>query len=287
MKSNQIERIVRKVEELKALFVFGQRVMPFLEDLFYFIQEIAPLLEEINASLRESSKKMPKASTQLNKVTEATELATTEILDMVDAIGFKLNGIQTNLNRFKSYSDLQEDLSRKMKRRLTLIEQKYPDDQDIQSMRELWDKVDQASNLIDPLQTTQTHIGEIRQLTGNIMIALQVQDITSQQIAAVNHLIESVQGKLNTLLEQLANEPSEGSAGIPKIVKRKVAFDPNAEYTRAGEKQYIADDVVQEALRERDKIVEEVSPVEAAVVQKPAQTIDEAASQDDIDALFK
>jgi chemotaxis regulatin CheY-phosphate phosphatase CheZ len=285
MKTKQIEKIVRKVEELKALFVFGQRVMPFLEDLFYFIQEIAPLIEEINASLRESSKKMPKASNQLNKVSEATEMATTEILDMVDAIGFKLNGIQTNLNRFKSYSDLQDDLSKKIKRRLTMIEQKYPDDPDISSMRELWDKVDQSGNLIDPLQNTQSHINEIRQLSGNIMISLQVQDITSQQIAAVNHLIESVQGKLNTLLEQLANEPVDEALGIPRVTNRKVAFDHNAEYTKAGERQHIADDAVKEAFQIMESKAKE-EKIEESVAKPAEKTADESASQDDIDALF-
>jgi chemotaxis regulatin CheY-phosphate phosphatase CheZ len=280
MKSGQIEKIVRKVEELKALFIFGQRVIPFLEDLFHFVQEIAPLLDEINKSLKESSKKMPNVANQLSKVTEATELATTEILDMVDAIGFKLNGVQTNVNRFKSYVDLQDDLSKKVKRRLAHLEQKYPDDADITSMKELWEKVDQAENLSDPLQNINSHIGEIRMIAGNIMIALQVQDITSQQIAAVNHLIENVQEKLNHLLEQVSNEPMDESTEVPKVVKRKVAFDANAEYTRAGARQSVAEEVLNEMTKAEQKTEE-----------KPAAAIDtssnEAASQDDIDALFK
>jgi chemotaxis regulatin CheY-phosphate phosphatase CheZ len=283
MKTGQIEKIVRKVEELKALFIFGQRVMPFLEDLFYFVQEIAPLLEEINASLKESSKKMPKASDQLSKVTEATELATTEILDMIDAMGFKLNGIQTNLNRFKSYGDLQDDLSRKLKRRLAILEQKYPDDEDVRSAKNLWEKVDQSSNLMDPLQNTQTHINEMRQIASNIMIALQVQDITSQQIAAVNHLIESVQQKLSNLLESLASDEKREITEpvIPKVTRKVVAFDSNAEYTKSGARQHIADEVLKEQKTEPEKPI-----MEEDITEKP-QSLNEAASQDDIDALFK
>jgi chemotaxis regulatin CheY-phosphate phosphatase CheZ len=278
MKSGQIEKIVRKVEELKALFIFGQRVIPFLEDLFHFVQEIAPLLDEINKSLKESSKKMPNVANQLSKVTEATELATTEILDMVDAIGFKLNGVQTNVNRFKSYVDLQDDLSKKIKRRLSHLEQKYPDDADIASMKELWEKVDQSENLSDPLQNISTHIGETRMLAGNIMIALQVQDITSQQIAAVNHLIENVQEKLNHLLEQVSNEPMEESTEVIKP-KRKIAFDANAEYTKAGARQGVAEEVFSQMNKPQEPIVPQAPKTET--------TTNEAASQDDIDALFK
>jgi|AMZC01.1.fsa_nt_AMZC01005255.1_2 chemotaxis regulatin CheY-phosphate phosphatase CheZ len=294
MKSGQIEKIIRKVEELKALFIFGQRVMPFLEDLFYFVQEIAPLLDEINAQLKESSRKMPKAASQLSKVTEATEMATTEILDMVDGIIFKVNGIQTNLNRFKSYSDLQDDLSNRIQKRLSLLEQKYPNDPDIKSMKELWEKVDQSGNILDPLQSSQNYMNEIRQLSSNIMIALQVQDITAQQIASVNHLIESVQEKLSTLLSQLDSENLPELTEAQKVAIKKVAFDSNAVYTKAGERQHIADEIISQvkSTPSVDEIVNEQKEehvVETKKEEKKTETTDDfdIASQDDIDALFK
>ncbi len=294
MKSGQIEKIIRKVEELKALFIFGQRVMPFLEDLFYFVQEIAPLLDEINAQLKESSRKMPKAASQLSKVTEATEMATTEILDMVDGIIFKVNGIQTNLNRFKSYSDLQDDLSNRIQKRLSLLEQKYPDDADIKSMKELWEKVDQSGNILDPLQSSQNYMNEIRQLSSNIMIALQVQDITAQQIASVNHLIESVQEKLSTLLTQLDSENLPELTEAQKVAIKKVAFDSNAVYTKAGERQHIADEVISQvkASPSVDEIIKEQNEEKVPETKKEEKKVNTAddfdiASQDDIDALFK
>jgi chemotaxis regulatin CheY-phosphate phosphatase CheZ len=235
--------------------------------------------------LQESSRKMPKASNQLNKVTEATEMATTEILDMVDAISFKLNGIQTNINRFKSYGDLQDDLSRKVKRRLAILEQKYPDDEDVKSAMNLWEKVDQSANLMDPLNNTQTHINEMRQIASNIMIALQVQDITSQQIASVNHLIESVQQKLNNLLESLASEDRKNISvpEVQKVTRRVIAFDPEAEYTVSGARQHIADEILNEQQTESGKPEEKLE--ENPVTPSPA--LNEAASQDDIDALFR
>ena len=316
MKTSQIEKIIRKVEELKALFIFGQRVMPFLEDLFYFIQEIVPLLDEINTQLKESSKRMPKASSQLNKVTEATEMATQEILDMVDGIVFKVNGIQTNINRFKSYSDLQDDLSKRIQKRLTLLEQKYPDDQDIKGMKELWEKVDQSGNIPDPLESSKTYINEIRMLASNIMISSQVQDITAQQIASVNHLISSVQEKLSEVLTKLDTENLPELTDVPKIPIKKVAFDPNAVYTKAGERQHIVEDILsgkdvdmfaeaskeladkqkQEESQEQlstDDIEKLLNSTPSAPPKSPAPAAPasdsgfDVASQDDINALFK
>jgi large-conductance mechanosensitive channel len=75
MKEMDIQSLLKKAEELKALFVLGQRVIPFLEEIFKFFNEIKPLLDDINKSIVDNLQKMPKASKQLSKVTEATELA--------------------------------------------------------------------------------------------------------------------------------------------------------------------------------------------------------------------
>ena len=93
MQEKDIEAILRKVEELKSVFTFGVKFVPFLEDLLLFVQEMAPMLNEMNDSIRESSSKMPEAVQQLDKVTSATELATNEILDRVDDMLSKLDGI--------------------------------------------------------------------------------------------------------------------------------------------------------------------------------------------------
>ena len=54
MKDMDIKSFLQKAEELKALFVLGHRVIPFLEEIFIFVEEITPLLEEINFSIQES-----------------------------------------------------------------------------------------------------------------------------------------------------------------------------------------------------------------------------------------
>jgi hypothetical protein len=127
------------------------------------------------------------------------------------------------------------------------------------------------------------------------MISSQVQDITAQQIASVNHLIESVQGKLSTLLGQLDADNLPELTDAQKIAIKKVAFDPNAVYTKAGERQHIADDILagrdvfsqaaDDILQQKSEPKKE-SGSEPATPEPPAVDFD-VASQDDIDALFK
>ena len=90
--------ILDKINELRALFIFGQRVIPFLEELFYFVNDMAPILEEINSSIYESTRRIPRASSQLSKVTEETEVATKEILDNLDGVLGKLDKIDANFH---------------------------------------------------------------------------------------------------------------------------------------------------------------------------------------------
>ena len=91
MQEKDIQGILKKVEELKSVFTFGVKFIPFLEDLLVFVQEMAPMLNEMNRSIQDSSSKMPKAVQQLDKVTSATELATNEILDKVDSMLARLD----------------------------------------------------------------------------------------------------------------------------------------------------------------------------------------------------
>ena len=273
MKTAHIEKITQKVDEIKALFIFGSRVMPFLEDVFNFVRDIAPLIDQINSQLLESSKRMPKASTQLNKVTEATEIATQEIMDMVDGIIFNTTNIQSNFNKFKEYKEKQEDLNRKFYKKLIILEHKYPNDLEISGLRELYEKIEEHLADSDLFESTVNHMNEIKRLAGNIMISLQVQDITAQQIASVNYLIESVQDKIATLLNQLDSDRLPEVSEVQVTGLRKAAFDPNAVYTKAGSRQHIADEISSGFSKEDETA--------------SSQGGSDFASDDDINALFK
>ena len=272
MNSKNLGGILDKINELRALFIFGQRVIPFLEELFYFVNDIVPVLEDINLSIYESANKMPRASSQLNKVTQATEIATTEILDNLDGVLSKLNAMgshfQTAMGDLTALGRLEDDEFELLKKSLN------------ENQKELLDKIIESHNRkSDHLKALRANAGgleqslqDIRTRSNDIMISLQVQDITSQQIASVNHLIESVQDRLGNLIDRFKLSGADLVSEIEKAEHH--TFDPLASYDRSGESQKAADEIVREAANLR------------GIPGKPDNATSDHASQDEIDKLF-
>lgn len=272
MNTKNLGGILDKINELRALFIFGQRVIPFLEELFYFVNDIVPVLEDINDSIYESANKMPRASSQLSKVTQATELATTEILDNLDSVLSRLNAIgthfQTATNDLTALDSLDEDSFNLVKSSLdgghNELLQKLSD---LQERKRAHRKAlrSNASGLEKSLQ-------DIREKSNDIMISLQVQDITSQQIASVNHLIQSVQDRLANLIDRFKISGADLVSEMRKAEQH--TFDPLATYDRSGDAQRAADTIIQSTRRGDTR------------KSHRSDNSSGSASQDEIDKLF-
>lgn len=268
MDTKNLGGILDKINELRALFIFGQRVIPFLEELFYFVNDIVPVLEDINTSIYESASKMPHASSQLDKVTEATEVATTEILDNLDGVLSKLNAIgshfQTATNDMVAIDSLDEEAFNLVKSSLKGNEKEL--------MARLTELHNRRRTHMRALRANagglEESLQDIRNKSNDIMISLQVQDITTQQIASVNHLIQSVQDRLSNLIDRFKISGADLVSEIKRVEQR--TFDPLASYDRSGEAQKVADQVVRSAADGR---------------QHAADPSD-SASQDEIDKMF-
>ena len=128
------------------------------ENVITALQKVITLLDRIKNSIEESSSKIPNASVQLNTVTQATELATVEILDVLDLMGTKIHLLEKGMNEF--------------------------------------DQTGISENQLVMLTGIKQTLLELKENTSNITVALQVQDITAQKIGAANHLIESVRKEL-------------------------------------------------------------------------------------------
>lgn len=265
--SLNISEVLTKIEELQSVFRLGQQTMPFLEELFHFIEDIEPLLDEINASIRESTHKMPHAKSKLQSVTEATELATTEILDLVDAALLELKMLTSTLQKTESAIESIQAADEQL---INLLREELPEDrhellaqvQDIHEERQqLLNQCAGASD--EELQAVKT----IRQKMTQIMMALQVQDITSQQIAAVNHIIETLRDRMTRLVEH----PSiNAERGDDAPLESDGSFDVDAQFDPTGDHQRRTDDVI-DSLQQNGSAADEGS---------------EVATQDDIDELF-
>lgn len=298
MKDMDIQLLLQKASELKALFVLGQRVIPFLEEIFIFVNDIKPLLEDINHSIEENLKKMPNASKQLSKVTEATEMATTEIMDIVDGLVYKADIITSNLKKMQELNKAGKDNPVQILEVIYKALQSDVDTNEIleqlsSAIKNLKGGADKEFN--DVFGSTNELLDSIKMDSSSIMMSLQVQDITSQQIAAVNHLLETVQNKLGQILERFQ------SSDIGELVKdkddhfertnvtklhRNIAFDPEA-----------VDSIANKDTRqgEVDKLINSQNEEESAGstqqesindTEPEAQANSDDAADLDIDALF-
>jgi chemotaxis regulatin CheY-phosphate phosphatase CheZ len=293
MKDMDIKGLIKKAEELRALFILGQRVVPFLEELFAFVGEIQPLLEEINTSIQENLSKMPNLSKQLSKVTEATELATNEILDIVDGVFYKLDILSSTLKEFESsqlgLKDFFEDFNKLVDK---FNNGSFSIDDLKLNLGSLQAKSKDILSVETKINSMKEMIDNIRNDSSSIMLALQVQDITSQQIAAVNHLLNTVQTRLNSLISKFQSGDITKVASVQEQttnvteLHRVIAFDPDA-----------VESLIDNPARqdEIDKLFEQQTIEDTSSSKEPdnkttqsTETLDseEKISQDDIDKLF-
>lgn len=217
-----MNKLFEKLDDLKTIFLYSEKLIPVIQKLIDFMRNTIPLLENINQSITETTNKIPSARNQIDSVTSATEMATTEILDTVDKILFEINSskmiIENVVNTLNG--NLQDELK---------------------------EKLNQISASLD----------NINQYANNVTISLQVQDITSQQLAAVNYLIQSVQARLGSLFQDLEDT---NITNMGKYVDKNV-FNENAKYQDTTEHQNMIDQLI--------------------------VTNNSTTSQDDIDKLFK
>jgi chemotaxis regulatin CheY-phosphate phosphatase CheZ len=323
MRVGEINEMLHKTEELKALFVFGQRVIPFLEEVFLFIREVTPLLENINVSIEENLSKMPKAAQQLSSVTKATELATTEILDTLDGLSYKSDVISSNLKQLiqiqrlnrtehekviDAVNKLQEDgqtdtedkesvysrlidVIRKIEHRDGGNSSTYHVD-NIKSALSVLQKPEVSEELVN---NSEKLLESIRMDSTQIMMSLQVQDITSQQLAAVNSLLQTVQGKLGEIMIHFRNteigelittsgrrpssNASDESATQVSTMHRAIAYDHDvgSALNKDPNRQNDVDSIFASF---------QLGGAAAASMAPTSSSSGGAAGQDDIDALF-
>lgn len=252
--TDNFDSLLDKLEEVRAVFVLSKRSMPFLEEFFGFVRDVAPLIEEIDQAIRQSSGEMPQAKSQLESVSQATELATTEILDLVDAVLEDVRAIEQRRQRAAERAAERSALDERLMARL-----REALDADARGTDALSD-ADCAALLADAeafhaerdalgagdaeADVPDEAFAEIRQKMNRIMLSLQVQDITSQQIAGVNHLIESVRTRLTELTHRFTTG-GRAPAPAPSATKDEpLTFDANARYDHEADRQQMADSLI-------------------------------------------
>ncbi len=234
MKNKDIKFLLAKADELKDILTMGQQFIPYLEDIVIFVNDVRPIVEELNQSLMDNLNKLPGVSSQLTQVTEATELATNEILSLAEElsgyISEMLDYTSEMKERDKQYSEMNVFL-------MELINDlsKIPGtDEPVAKIKDHLDRFycNDMLNTINYNEFTKL-IDSMQEKTQSIMMALQIQDITEQQIAGVNLLVNIIQDKLNSIIGKISiidddfEEMHDEGLKKTKVSKlhREVAFD--------------------------------------------------------------
>jgi chromosome segregation ATPase len=279
----QVQEFLEKLDEIRAVFVLGRRSFPFLEDTIQFVEDVTVLLEEVNATIQTRSGHMKRATDQLKSVSEATEVATDEILDYTDEVLTKLDvlkdGMKASQEQFEEMAAADEQLLALLREELgeehdELLEEVEEIEAKKRAVREGWTA---------QVEESQEALSAIRRKMNQIMMSLQVQDITEQQLTSVNHLIETVRTRIDTLLDDLGTgnvSKADMPSGEPS---RTATFNEKARYDTSDEQQQMADDTVAD-------MQNEASPGATDEPDRPASegqsSQDPAASQSDIDQMF-
>lgn len=233
------EQPLNKLEELQAALTLAQEAPPSLKPAVHVMQAVAPLLEEIQASLRESTTKIPHAASQLRSVSEAAELAATEILDFLDEASDEVNKMDAHhearaqeLAETATSTRLMQLLRTELGEEHTALLQKA---EDIHAAHAELHAERQAD-----LAATRRALNSISASMKAIRNTLQVQDITSQKISAVNHLIESIGERMS----QFIDDEDVDTDSSPEMYPADKTFDSYARYDRSSERQEQADALI-------------------------------------------
>lgn len=211
-----------------------------MNQLVETLKSLMPVLDEIKNAVEHSTNKIPKASEQLTTVTQATESATIEILNFLDDMGQRIEAIEARLKHFQQ--ELRRDDALRSKVHALLMDlsaptyKRYAVRHYIDEIRPLLEQPSYS----EQVELLCAQLADVRAITMNIAMALQVQDITSQQIDSVRHLIDNVRVQLSNVVGQYnGNEPVMQDKSLAQK-----AFDSQAVYSHDTSRQADADSIV-------------------------------------------
>lgn len=217
-----------------------------LRQMVDLVASVVPMLDTIRLSIEEGSGQIPRASQQLQNVTQATETATMEILNVLDSMTQKISDAENGLAAVKEALVTRQNIERQVTERLNTLGSEGTDGKQLSSLTALWMQHQQIPGVNDRVGAVEESLAQSKADSINIAMALQVQDITSQQIAGVLDSIEVVRSRLQKALEAVGGTAQavhqSGVALRPGAVPKH--YDTDAEYTPSGARQESADAIV-------------------------------------------
>jgi chemotaxis regulatin CheY-phosphate phosphatase CheZ len=198
MNQQEVESVLQKAAEVKVFCEYGQRTLPVLDEIAAFLREISPAVEDLKAVLEVAMENIPKAAGQLGRVTEATEQASTQILNTLDKMVITLDQIITAVSTGMLSSDLG-GATNKMAGVVKALVEKSGWDADIVALAEAWEAHLRSIKKSGTTGELELLLKNLQDDCTEIMMALQVSDITQQHIGTVMGTIQAVAQELSKL----------------------------------------------------------------------------------------
>jgi chemotaxis regulatin CheY-phosphate phosphatase CheZ len=215
------------------------------------VQDIIPVVEELKVSVDATSEKFPKASKQLDKVTHATEMASTEILNTLETMFAKLEEMTARHNDQQSRTKLLAGTIHAVDAQLTACDPDALKSEQLAKIQAAWGK--HRAALLLPEDGFAEALQGLQSNCTNIMMALQVQDITAQQIASVNRMMQSVDQGLNKLMKHFSEVPASAVPGQYDHAHLDIQFDDGADFFGSEDRQKAADELVESIRPAKDE----------------------------------
>jgi chemotaxis regulatin CheY-phosphate phosphatase CheZ len=204
MNTQALDKILENVSELKVFFDFGERTVPLLAEIAAFTQEIAPVIQGIKSLVDVTSQKLPKASEQLGRVNQFADRASTDILNTVDKMVATIDSLQSESSGRTGAEGVYQT-AQKVGTMVDALAKSRGNDEAVLQLLQVWDLHCQSLKNLNPIDGAVAKLEALREDCTNIMMALQVTDITGQQIAAVIGLMQAVDDVLRRLLSEFSD----------------------------------------------------------------------------------
>ncbi len=183
-------------------------------------RNLLPVIEDIILMVHESLRKIPHATSNLNKVTQRNERVTAEILSVVDRLNDNTDELSQGLSAISNSAQRRKELQKEID--TVLSESKNGKAAPVVlRLQNLWNEYESLPSIDEIIQSMLKSIVGIQNDSTNIVMALQVQDITAQHVEAINHLIESVHNRLTLILQKFYGV--EFQTVIPDSSRKKLS----------------------------------------------------------------
>ncbi len=240
MKLQELDGVLDKMSELRVFFDFGTRAVPLLEEIGTFVKEIGPVIEGIKSLVEVTSQKLPKASEQLGKVNESSERASNDILNTIDKMIATIESIQTPGSDHLG-GDIVQQTAQKVAVAVDLLAKKHVSDEDVLELLNAWYLHAQSLTALNRATDVQPKLQGLHEDCTNVMMSLQVQDITGQQIATVIGLMQAI----DDVLRKLLLEASEAIQLTQSV--QQVTSSSSIEYVGVDERKKMVDSLLLKA----------------------------------------